>query len=666
MVVASCASAACFFELDRERQEEPAALVLAVGARVTLHLDRCGLSEGRRVCTDLDPREITSVTVDDEAFEVGPLQIDDWQTEVSLRATRPGQARLTIGDATGRQTEQIWVRAAEVTHAELEVGCEGHVQDRSAVAVRAETRLGFRVQAMAGATPLLSGDLELVEAEGFALTPPGDGPRYATAPAQTGSYQWSWAGDRGMSFTVYQAEELEPTLAGQVGEDGATVVTVGRTVGGVEVCAHGRDERVTIQVTSGPCLPATSYAQVVGPMPVNLGNQPWSFTLATTVTGVCSVEVRLDAGRAVTATFSVQPAEAEAAVTGRLIGEQGAEIADAPPSIGSCTGSLSDGDCDGEVDYVPVPVDGDCYINSNWSFDHRDGTGGSDDAIGENDYIGVGLRTELRMLIVADALALFPLTIGPPQNLQYAISPDGALELASLGCSERERHQVFSLVARESSPFWRSHSLELEADNLDDTAELSFRARAVETAVFNTADLDGWGGPVASAADVDFFTGSHAGIHVEYRGGGARLRGTAPVLVTSDSPTAALSSSIVYTGDTPGTTITLTSPVAPAATGAQRIRVRAVADIGDIGGFEFNVKTAQGEQHCADVYPRVSTIGRIYGKRPLPRLSLSGTAYVMGEGRPGEFCLAAFAAGASQVTLSWGDVSRERTWMVSR
>jgi hypothetical protein len=385
--------------------------------------------------------------------------------------------------------------------------------------------------------------------------------------------------------------------------------------------------------------------------------------LSTPAPATCTVAVYLDGGLPFTASFeALPPATAPTSARGEPIPAAGLTLTPTPPKLGACGGSLSDGNCDGIIDDYPLPpLDGDCYLDSEWSIEQHDGTGSSNDGIGDKDLIGVGLATELRLLIHGEFLGQDLITIGPPINPKYTLLPDGAVALAELGCSTSQRNKVVQVTPLAAG----NTQLFLRADNLDDTAWVTIRAAAIDRIV--VAGLPKRSAYAGTTAWADCFTGASLDAEVTYEtSGGTVLRGVAPITISSDSPSATLETvgasvrtSTLYTGDVPGTSITI---AAPAAQQTQVIEVVDASAITGIIGLSSATVTSSSPEHCAELKPNGAR-GEICG--PLPsraRLTVTGKAFGVRTNGFGSFCLHGIAAGKATLTATWGSATAQATW----
>jgi hypothetical protein len=649
----------CFFS-DRDPDPPPTPdLVVAVGARVTVTIDRCGTpSSAATICVDFDPQEVTSVNVKSDRFEIGAYTLDGWRGQLEVHARRVGDADLQVrlSGFHGDEVRTLRIRAAEITRTELVIRCEARPRAPEIFAVVAGAVLDFSTRALAGETEVASGDLELVTAPGFTLTAPGDDGRQATVPGAAGDYTWTLVGGSTVDFRIYDAADLGLALATSGGAP--TFVTVSPVVGAVPICQHVGDLRARVEVVSGGCLPAMAYAEVVGPLPLDLRDGPADLELATAAATTCTVEARLDSGAVVSAAFDAAPAAApRAPVWGEPLLGDGVTIAFPLPPESSCSGSLSDGDCDGVIDNFPFPpTDGDCYMNSEWSIRNRDGSRSDTDEIQETESLGIGLSTELRLLIRGFVLGFIPITVGPPINLDLSVSPSGALTLDPLGCSASTRDLAYRLVALQEGPI----AMTFHADNLGDTGRRTIRARAIARPTFATLDEET--DATLAGSLVEVFPASELLASVGYAASdGTPLRGTAPVRVTSDSTTAlGTDTGRIFTGLDPGPTVAIIAP--SAGSQQQTIRVVGASAIAGVSGLTDETVTYTPNR-CVKLSPLGTGGLPIHGRRPTrPRLTLTGDAFVMGRSYRGEFCLAGFAFGSATVALTWGTGQVQATW----
>jgi hypothetical protein len=608
------------------------------------------------------PASLKGVTVDSSSFTVGTPQLLFEEVDVPVRASQPGDAVLTIDyvdDHGVPHKKKVALHAAKITVTTVEVQCRSYGAARDVYTFSPGAAFTFIAQAFADDMPLLSGTLELVQQNGFTIAPPTGQDReqrVATAPLQAGGYAWQLAGSGSVTFVVYDASALVLTLSGS--QDPAsriTSLTVGLGAGGQPVCVHDHDDRITITVTAGSCRPAMSGAEVNGPMPVNARDGDPTFQLLGS--GACTVEARIDGGGAATDTFDVEPEMLPPPETaGMALTPAGVQIGTDPPSGTSCAASPTDRNCDGQPDTTPVS-DPDCFANSDWLLQLFDGTADMNTLV-SGDLIGVGLTTELTMQIIAYGGR----TVGPPQNLRVVNTPASSLKITDLAC-DGAGYQHMALVPQAAG----QPSLELHADNLPDVGAFAMEARAIARTAFDTSDRE-TGVPTPDPI-VDYFIRSWASLGVHYEAAdGSRLRGYAPVLLSSDVAAAgALLDTTpilsLYSGSAPHT-ITVASPRIGSM---QTIRVRDAATIAGIAGFT-DLTVARGQTVCVDMYPTEAGGRRIFGRAPSrPVLTLTGNALVMGQnaGCPTGVALQAFATGTTGVAFTWGAGSSAHTWTVT-
>jgi hypothetical protein len=633
--------------------DNSATIWIAVEADVTLQIGIVGVP----------PASLKDVAVDSSTFTVGTPQLLFQQVEVPVRASQVGDATLTIDfvdDHGAAHTKKVLLHAAAITVTTVDVQCRNSGEARAAYTFSPGAAFTFIAQAFAGDKPLLSGTLELVQQNGFTLAPPTGQDREqrsATAPLQTGAYAWQLAGSGSATFVVYDAAALVLSLTGSIDPTSRiTSLTVGLGAGGEPVCVHDHDDRITITVTAGACRPAMSGAEVNGPMPVNARDGTPSVQLFGS--GACTVEARIDGGGATTETFDVEPEMLPPPETaGMPLSPAGVQIGSDLAVGSACAASPTDGNCDGKPDTAPVS-DPDCFANSDWSVQLFDGTADMT-TLAPGDLVGVGLTTELLLEIVAYGVR----TVGPPQNLRIVNTPASSLQITDHAC-DGVGYQHMTLVPQAPG----QASLELRADNLADVGAFAMEARAIARTAFDTSDRES-GVPTPDPV-VDYFPRSWASLGVHYEAAdGSRLRGYAPVMVSSDvagagallDTTPILS---LYTGNAPHT-ITVASPRIGSM---QTIRVRDASTIAGIGGGFTDAAVVRGETVCVDMYPTEAGGRRIFGVAPSrPVLTLTGSALVMGPnaGCPTGVALEGFATGTTGVAFAWGAGSAAHTWTVT-
>lgn len=647
-VLACLALSGCFFGFgggddvggDDAPPAPTPAIVIAVGASVTPILDQYGCSgttQFGHLCVDGSTSDITNVTVDSDAFSVGPVTDADYNKVLPITAHRAGDAHLRFEITTIIRTEyvDVLIRAAEIERTELAASCEDFTSGAEPrLAVASGVRFGVESMAFAGDDRLLLGTMELVEqADGFTLSEPSDNGRSVIAPAAVGTYTWRLFGGGEKTFVVYDVADLEPTLTAATAG-----IVVGRKVGDVKVCAHGRAERTMITVTSGACRAATDFAEIVGPMPIALPGQNY-FELVADTAQSCELTATIEStGHVATGTFTATAPEV-VPPTGTLIDATPVSLQSGSYGMGAdCGGSLTDGDCDGVLEYPPVPYDGDCYIDSDWETEFSDFNG----VIGDNEFVGTGLTVVLRLKVVANILGLVPFDVGPPQNLVLHYT-SSELDVASIGCANNAERIAIKPLQSASI---LGHSLGWEASNLDDDGDMRIRVKDV-----TGMGIDGHAGSQLYYQNSTFVAAP------TYFNGSSELRGVAPVTIEGIG-NARRTGSQISIGDA-GSRVTLS------AAGMTQI-ISSVDETAFTGirNFNFNDSVQRGLNLCKDLPPTGGNNQDIRGDIPKPRLSLSGPAFTIGRGLAGQFCLFGYAVGQSAVTVSWGSFSQTRNWTV--
>lgn len=617
------------------------AVVIAVGATVNPKLEQglCDYPRFGYLCVDAYPDDITNVTVDSDAFTVGQPVGDVFDKTIQITAHRAGDATLTFTTSNIIRTETVTVliRAAEIDSTSLSLGCGN--QPGEQVGITPSVKIRFEAIAMAGEQQLLTGNMEIVTAPGFTLTPPQDNQRFADAPAELGTYEWQLAGGTTQSFLIYDYAELQPVLAKSFDQ----YYVDGRVGNNVKVCVHGRKERAMVEVASGTCRPSFGYGEVVGPMPLSLGSAV-TFGLVSDVAESCTLTATMEStGHTTSATFDAT-VEPPLVASGTPIGAAPMTFQPRGTQGDDCSGSLTDGDCDGHLEYPPIPTDADCYIDSDWEYTHLDGPSGST-PVGANDYVGVGLTTEMRFKVVAKIVGLIPFDVGPPQNFVIDHSPD-ELEFTSLGCQGSE--EVVALKALTSASII-GHAISLSASNLDDVEDTRVRTKAI--------DRIEWGGRPGFTAV--YWQGTEAGSTPTYFSGSTQLRGRAAYSI--ESPTnAVLVAGGGFSGNV-GDDVTLRSVAAPSLT--QHVVFVDATSVSSITDFAFNEIGNLDQELCTMPKPSTGS-ATIYGKGPKPKISITGPAFTMGSDFNGRMCLFGYQEGASDITLTWGTHSETRNWRV--
>ncbi len=630
---------------------------VAVGAEVTVALERFCDGDMLSVCTPYDPESVVDVGLSGEGFEVVSSRYDDQERRVlvTVRALEPGDALLRVEYTDlfdDVRTVRVGLSALEMTHVELLVGCEGSDQEGAGYPVGAGAGFYFNARAMAGETPLASGQLALVEDyAGFEITTVPDVYHRATAPTTAGRYTWLLAGveAREVDFIVYPPGDLQLAVSELPGSDPTLPrVRVEGVVGGVPVCVHGADTRVVISATGAACWPLISGFEIVGPLPIDLAGGAVDLPLAGQ--GDCTVEAALDGGTPVAVTVAVDnllpPPERG---TDLALSPTPLEVGGEPRAESACDDALTDGNCDG--------YDGDCLVDSDWVISHHDGTQGSDSEILNGEPTGVGLTSELRLLVELDFVTI-GLAEGPPVDLAVTPSPATGLGFSSPGCRSEDDSMVLRLAPATAG----SYDLELRAGNIDDVGGFTVQARDVTAVQFATREADD---EAAGASDVFYFPGSTTDVSVGYLSGGTAVRGVAPIRVSASDAaggaTITADGERLSTGDRPQT-ITLASTRA-----LQTQTVRVVDQTGISGVGDFPAETVYlGLFECFEPYPSTGSGRRIHGVIPArPRLSLTGDALTV-EMRPfeGQMCLHGFAAGSTVVEVGWGAAVAQQTWQV--
>lgn len=660
LAVVFLATSGCFFGWggddtpgDDDMPDEPQpAIVVAVGASVTpiLETSICDHPRFNHLCFEGSLHDLVDVTIDStDVFTIGPVTEDDYDIVLPITAHRAGDAYLTfhMQNIIRSESVQVLIRAAELETASIAASCtDAAVDADDTLGITPGTSVRFEVVAMAGEQRLLTGGMELVTAPGFTLTPASDQTRQATAPTVPGDYEWQVQAGAPTRFVVYDVAELVPVLVRRTNDE---IYVEGRVGTDVKVCVHGRKERAMVEVASGSCRPSFSYVDVEGPMPIALGGDfattSPSFNLVSDVEETCTLTARVEStGSMTSATFDASVVPPTQLPMGSVI-DTNPQVFNPPAISGSdCGGSATDGDCDGVLEYPPIPVDGDCYIDSDWEYQFVDGSR----VIGDNDFVGVGLQTQFRLKVVAEILGLIPFDVGPPQNLSLTYSTD-ELEIASVGCTANNE-EVLTVKALSSASIV-GHNLDFTASNLDDEGEYRVRAKNIDRVT--------WGGK--AGGDIYYWEHTAAGFAPAYYSGSQELYGKGAYSIQTH-----LGSPVLANGGISGNAgdaVLLRSLVGTNL--SQRVHFVDDTSVTSIANFTFNEVASIDTNLCTTPVPSVgSSTGEIHGQGPKGRLSLTGNAFTMGYDQQGKLCLYAYAEGASNVTLRWGTHSQTRSWRV--
>ncbi len=637
----------------------PHEAAVAVGAEVTVVFEERCEDDPLSICVQRDAEVIDEVRLYGDAFELVSQRIDDTgRLLVTVRALAVGESDLIVDFQDFfevHQHSEVRLQAMEITHVDLWVFCtDGPVQSTEGafpISTGAEFPVG--TQAMNGDTLLASGDMPLVaDLAGFTVTDdlPGSYPR-ATAPTTPGTYTWTLVGQqaRQVDFAIYNAADVDVALSEVMVNFDQPGVAISGVVGGEPVCIHGGETRVLL-TTDGTCWPLVSSFEIAGPMPLLLGDGRVELALAGD--GPCAVEAALDGDAPVGLTVAAgNPLPPPVPGDGMALAPTPVEVGGPERNEGSCDDALTDGDCDAGN------PDGDCLVDSDWEITYHDGSSGSDSLI-EGEPTGVGLTSELHLLVTLDFITI-GLAEGPPVDLLVSVDPAGAgLGVSSPGCAGDDSR----VVVLEPSVAG-TYDLSIAASNIDDVGSFSVQARTVTTAVFST---DGANDEPPGGADVFYFVGSQAEVEVGYRSSGITVRGVAPIQVSASDGAAGSTISDdardLDTGTAPHT-ITLASALAPQT---QIVRVVDQTTILGVGDFAAEPMIVGGID-CVEPYPTTGGGRRIHGPAPArPRLSFTGDALTVEipSWPDGTICFRGHTAGSTTVQVDWGAASVQQAWQV--
>jgi hypothetical protein len=661
-------SFACSSTIDGEGDgKTPPGFDVAVGAEVTLTFkqgicDRPPSSaqtpgEG---CLPDRPQTLGNVVLGSgSSFTLIDSKLERGEIVVRLRANAVGDSQLVLEHTSffGEPKRDTFVlRAREITDVEEDVSCQFPEAPTRRYPVPPDSNIMVKLTAMADATPLLSGALELVVDPGglSLLDAAGSDGRRVRMPTRPGTYTWKVLGSRSrpITFDVYDPStvgiDLAATDAG---------FTVRPSVNGVPTCRYDGAARVAVDVVDGPCRILVGDFEVEGTLPVSL--QQGGATLELAGAGSCTIAGSMKNGSAdrvtLVAAKSLPPIEPK---RGDAIGPTQLEIGGTLAPRGQCSrvSSVGNGNCEAINAAGYVLPDGDCFSDWEWKLEHHDGSGSAKDRI-DNAAVGVGLLSELRLSIEFSILTIGVASYSP-NNLGFGPSPPPGLELSRLGC---EGSKFESLGLRATTP--GTHALGLTADNAVGPRVYDVPARVVERVSY----IDEAPTSNTSVTTTSWFVGSEIVVAPTYTdGSGAPLRGVAPLHVTGTdvAAEATIRNGRLFTG-TRANAITLASTAAP------QTQVLQVVDASTIGGVDGLAPKPFGlGEQCVEPFP-TSNGQPIRGTPPeRARVAFSTDSCAIGGGpawhtaaQAKKLCLVSDGAGATDVRVSWGpSAAATGTW----
>lgn len=678
-LLAPLGSSACFglgFDDDRDHDGgfQPSTISLADGATVDVTLEYGGLCDNDvdTGCLSERPRTILEIrSTRASVVEVGPAEEDSRGVVVELHAAKVGTSELRVTYETlgGQEVRDVVkLRVTEIDHVSTRIHCDTTGHDGDVYPVTTQGVFHFRQEAFdSEGNPLAVGGMELVDDfAGFEVDgpPEEDGDtRWATAPSVPGTRLWQLVGENSapVDFRVFPPGQFDLALSASSTNPFAPGVRLERVVDDAPVCVHSGDAFASVEVVGGTCRPLLAGTEIVGPVPVDLGNDAVEVGLAGT--GSCRVQATRAGGGATTLSLEVDnPGPTPEPGLGTALGPTPVAHGGQLPSYGSCTPTrnLTNGRCEIVSAAGFILPGADCLYDVRWLRSIHDRANGDEQIDGE--LLGVGLAAELRVKIEYVLIGFIPMGAYSPNNLVLDVTPDG-LARESRGCSE-SRSQVLAITPQSEGDF----DVRMTADNAFDGARTSIGARTVDR--FQVA----FGPETLTGSNVWYFVGNPVEVIPGYRdAAGNILHGTAPILVSADDGATGTTiesgeigePSLVETG-TGSNIVTVTSATAP---DVHRLHVAAADDIGAVQGLATQ-GLAIGDSQCIVPVAVRADGTRIHGDAPVrPRIQLIGDSTVVFEATPfpygpTELCLRAVESGTTELDLGWGTANSRQTWTV--
>lgn len=643
---------------DDDQNLQLEVISVAVGAEVTLLLTSYGCDSTLvNGCLSAQPYKLDGVSLGETgAFELRESTLDNGTLQVTVRALAAGDSILVVDhqDFSDRPAhDRIRLRAAEITHVAPRVFCDDNQPGASLYPITAGSQFSVELTAMAGDTPLASGDLELIDdAAGFQVLDAPGGSRQVLAPTKPGGYTWDLIGSAGLDFAVYNPTDLQLRLSEDEGG-----VRVEGVISDVPVCHHEGAARATVEVTQGSCFPLVEEYEIEGKLPVDMAQG--AFVLALSGKDTCQVSASLDGGKATSLTLAVDALpEPPQAGTGTPLTATPLSVGGIPEKRDSCPliTNLTNGTCEIIDAFGYILPDADCLLDWDWvkelySID------GDDETLVPIGKVGQGLWVELRLGIRYEFLTLDFGTYST-NNLTYSSDPASGIDITSTGCIESDR-QVLALRPQAPGNF----TLHLDADNVYEKSSFVLPAAPIQSVLYETDAVDLK--PIAGGTQAFWFVGAETPVKVRYFGtGGMLLYGVAPLHVSSEAPgtDAAMQGTRIAMGTQP-TIVRLESEAVPEAHLLNVVDASAIAGVGGVKPAVFGTGTTE----CLEAYPTEAGGARIHGQSPTrPRVTIGGTAVVVDiqQFAPSGLCLRGYQAGSSDIGVSWGGGSAEAAFTV--
>lgn len=681
---AALLASGCGLEVE-DRQREVPEVDVAVGATFELQLEwACSERDTPRVatrCIQQPPDSLEDVEIKGGAFDLVDSERQGDQLVFKIKAKSKGESTLVVTYGTGHdrgRRERVKLRAADITHVEPEVRCDHEVEGLASFPMYPGAEADFLLQAYDGGTPLISGDVELVESDG-GLTPSSldnDGWRSLRAPNQPGVYEWHLIGASSpvVTFPVYTEDEVGVALAADNEADifdnpPGLVVMPGFE--GVPSCMHQGNARAIVEVTEGACRPVVDGFAIEGAFAVDISAGPLRLPLDGG--GQCTAAATDEQDR--TTTIELDPAP----WTPELPTGEGAVLS-SPRDVSKPLAqhepckrvtSVASGSCD-ILDAAGIPLPNlSCLSSWQWLVRHRDGTF-LNHQLPPSGNVGVGLRSELHARIDYEVLGFNGGEYAPND---LAVTTPSGLSYELPGCVDDKQASII-VVASEEADF----AVGLSATNINEDKTVEVRARTIADVQYSTQA--GQGEPSGSGTESYVFPGLELDLEVAYLDvNGEELGGTAPLWVSSDNPSAqpaavgpitydndfdhgSYSDPYVFTGLGPNV-ITIESE---ASDDTHRLVVVDEASVATIAGVEPQ-SVRIGNAEC--LRPRAETSDgiSIYG-RPLhpPVLAFDGPPMLLemadDPGAQMELCMVGYEAGDVGLTLTMDEATVAATWTV--
>ncbi|MFT3927650.1 MAG: hypothetical protein QM778_34285 [Myxococcales bacterium] len=542
---------ACTMSEPSQRSERPPLVQrVALGARVELQLTWCDGDVQLVRCLPVIIDAILEAEVDEPTFVVESTRDESGTSFIALRAQSPGQGTLHVRyrDIRGKEREvEAPLLALDPASVNVQVECETPV---ASIPVGAPTPnnvpalaagSAFRVTASARTADqqyVSTGDLELVDFTPFEVRSQVDNSTQLTAPEEPGQYTWHTRTGEAVQVRVYGP--LEQQLVLTPPESGRMLPHLVPTLGDQPACTPVGPVVVALEVLSGACQVGVGEVVSSQPLPLMLGPEGLDFEVYGE--GECEIGARLGDPATGSRTSARMTKTAP-----RLTQHEGSPLGLAPVSINvfeplptaKCDKGITNGKCE-VVGWGPFVVpDADCITDADWRIQPYDSQGPIDD----HEFVGTQLTFSVELgVVVGPGKLLGTDTNGVTQGHRAPMDVTWKYDeqLFGLLSSPDDLHVEIGAcvapagetrVAQVRIDSVGPQQIEFEASNLNDEGEFDFAARKVDRCpVHAKIDDEDVAGPSWKA-----FAGSSATLSARCeRNDGLKLRGDAPLVVTSD------------------------------------------------------------------------------------------------------------------------------------